>query len=397
MSVINQMLRDLDRRGASTGDGVYHAKDAGGRRLMIVALIVFLAAAVFAAAAVTYAVRKHRAAQAPSEERTEQVQKAESAVAGGGEGKAAAGADDALAAERDAVVNAEPAPLRKPNQGDGASAGTAAAGTAQKPPESAVNSERKRREELAEVLAGPDQELLRDIREREAQGGRGPDGRGPGNGAGAPDAPEKPRGTLSIQVENIPAGKKAELSAKSGDRKVITGELDGAEEDFLDALEAKPRDSAVRMKLASLYFGRGDLRAADELLSKGIALDSSDWRLRGMQAKVRSAAGDRNGALRTLTGFSPEASKETLPYYELESELADGAGDCDSAAAAYRKLWKLAPAESRYGAGLAIAYDRCSQKQAAINTYRKVLKDRKLDPNVRDFAERRLKVLGGKK
>lgn len=202
---------------------------------------------------------------------------------------------------------------------------------------------------------------------------------------------------MSIEVEKLPAGKKAELSAKSGDRKVITGELDGAEEDFLDALEAKPRDSAVRMKLASLYFGRGDLGAADDLLSKGIALDSSDWRLRGMLAKVRSAGGNRSGALTALTGFSPEAAKETLPYYELESELADEAGDCDSAAAAYRKLWKIAPQESRYGAGLAIAYDRCSQKQAAINTYRKVLKDRKLDPNVRDFAERRLRVLGGKK
>ena len=98
-----------------------------------------------------------------------------------------------------------------------------------------------------------------------------------------------------------------------------------------------------------------------------------------------------------LMDVAPEATKETLPYYELESELADEVGDCDSAAAAYRKLWKIAPAETRYGAGLAIAYDRCSQKQAAINTYRKVLKDRKLDPNVRDFAERRLRVLGGKK
>lgn len=32
-----------------------------------------------------------------------------------------------------------------------------------------MSAERKRREELAEVLAGPDRELLRDIREREAQ------------------------------------------------------------------------------------------------------------------------------------------------------------------------------------------------------------------------------------
>ena len=283
----------------------------------------------------------------------------------------------------------EPLP-QKPNSSQGAAAGKNDSAVS----ESAVSAERKRREELAEVLAGPDRALLRDIREREAQSAaKGSDG---SNGASS-DVPEKPRGTLSIQVENLPAGKKAELSAKSGDRKVITGELGGAEEDFQDALAAKPRDSAVRMKLASLYFGRGDLGAADDLLSKGIALDTSDWRLRGMQAKVRSAAGNRAGALKSLTGFSPEATKETLPYYELESELADEVGDCDSAAAAYRKLWKIAPAETRYGAGLAIAYDRCSQKQAAINTYRKVLKDRKLDPNVRDFAERRLRVLGGKK
>lgn len=388
MSVINQMLRDLDRRGASTGDGVYHAKDTGGKRLMIVAFIVFLCAVVFTVAAVIYAVRKHRTEPAPDALKTEQVQKAESAVAA----KDNEESPDVTAAEREAVVNAEPAPLRKPNQ---PSAGAEGKGNSAAASESAVSAERKRREELADVLAGPDQELLRDIREREAQGGsRGADGRG---GAQSGAAPEKPRGTLSIEVEKLPAGKKAELSAKSGDRKVITGELDGAEEDFLDALEAKPRDSAVRMKLASLYFGRGDLGTADDLLSKGIALDSSDWRLRGMLAKVRSAGGNRSGALTALTGFSPEAAKETLPYYELESELADEAGDCDSAAAAYRKLWKIAPQESRYGAGLAIAYDRCSQKQAAINTYRKVLKDRKLDPNVRDFAERRLRVLGGKK
>lgn len=390
MSVINQMLRDLDRRGASTGDGVYHAKDTGGKRLMIIAFIVFLAAAVFTVAAVIYAVRKHRTEPAPDALKTEQVQKAESAVAA----KDNEESPDVTAAEREAVVNAEPAPLRKPNQ---PSAGAEGKGNSAAASESAVSAERKRREELADVLAGPDQELLRDIREREAQGGAKSDITGAGSGAGAADAPEKPRGTLSIEVEKLPAGKKAELSAKSGDRKVITGELDGAEEDFLDALEAKPRDSAVRMKLASLYFGRGDLGAADDLLSKGIALDSSDWRLRGMLAKVRSAGGNRSGALTALTGFSPEAAKETLPYYELESELADEAGDCDSAAAAYRKLWKIAPQESRYGAGLAIAYDRCSQKQAAINTYRKVLKDRKLDPNVRDFAERRLRVLGGKK
>ena len=49
MSVINQMLRDLDRRGAATGDGVYPAKDTGGKRLMLVAIVVFIAAAVFAA------------------------------------------------------------------------------------------------------------------------------------------------------------------------------------------------------------------------------------------------------------------------------------------------------------------------------------------------------------
>lgn len=109
MSVINQMLRDLDRRGAATGDGVYHAKDTGGKRLMLVAIVVFIAAAFFAAAAVTYAVRKHRA-ESPAPEKTEQVERAESAVAAKEEA-----APDATAAEREAVVNAEPAPLRKPN------------------------------------------------------------------------------------------------------------------------------------------------------------------------------------------------------------------------------------------------------------------------------------------
>lgn len=185
-----------------------------------------------------------------------------------------------------------------------------------------------------------------------------------------------------------------ELIAKKlvrAEKAINANELTKAEQLFEEVLIIKPSHKEARKKLAALWFGRKSYQQAVNLLSQGIAIDRQDGELRLLKARIHLTQKQYQAAFTTL---------KALPSYEQEEyqvmlvNVAQQIEQYPSAINAYQVLIKMQPYSGRWHLGLAIVYDKSSQFSLAINEYALALSKTDLSISSAKFAKQRLQALG---
>lgn len=191
------------------------------------------------------------------------------------------------------------------------------------------------------------------------------------------------------QVELTPKqlSAKAQASAKKA---LDSNQLAQALSYYSDALRYTPADKQVRKRVAALYYGKGEVRKAAEMLQKGIAIDADDYILRLSLARMLIKEKQNGVALTVLSALPAHAPVE---YLSLRAVLAQKEQQDELALQSYQQLVELEPESGRWWMGLGIQQERAFNLPQAQTAYRQALTKLGLSSQSQQFIRDRLTLI----
>jgi len=195
---------------------------------------------------------------------------------------------------------------------------------------------------------------------------------------------------LTISRKQLTPEQLVEQKIQQAERAVESNQLKKAEQLFEDVLLISPENQMARKKLAALWYGRQSYQAAHNLLSQGIALSPSDGDYRLMKARIYLSQGQVEFAVNALKALS---NYQNVEYQTLLATSAQQAKQYLVAANAYQMLTELQPDVARWWLGLGVAYDSNSQFEQAVLAYKNVADRSGLSENALLFVRQRLQEL----
>lgn len=175
------------------------------------------------------------------------------------------------------------------------------------------------------------------------------------------------------------------------EKSIKLNDINKAEKLFEEVLIVEPNHKQARKKLAALWFGRKSYQQATNLLSQGISLDRNDAELRKLKARIHLQQGQYKAAYNTLKPLSLLKEQE---YQVMLANVSQQIEQYKSAIQAYEILIDMQAYSGRWHLGLAIVYDKNSQFSSAVTEYALALTKPDLSVASAEFAQQRMQVLG---
>ena len=353
MSVINQMLKDLDRRQQEAeGAAVYVAPvRQQGWWMLVLTLLCTLALGILGWRTWIFWQQSQRASLPAA-----QVEALHTAPA------AAPSSPLAVVATTQAVSSAAPVAKVPAASAESTAARVAPSAAEQVPADEAVLAdEGNPQEALGDETIPSDEELQPDLYAELAAEQSAEE-------APAPAAPRKP-GILKIETVELSDAELATLAERKATTAMAKGRMEEAQDGYYEVLAHDPHNQGAREQLAGLLYGAGRLTEAAQVLEEGLRLDPAQADLRLLLARVAISGGDRQKALDWLTGYQPDIASN-LDYYATWAGLAQELGQPVQASEMYVRLLRQQPDQGRWWLGLGVAEDGQGHRQRALDAYR---------------------------
>ena len=353
MSVINQMLKDLDRRQQEAeGAAVYVAPvRQQGWWMLVLTLLCTLALGILGWRTWIFWQQSQRASLPAA-----QVEVPRTAPA------VAPSAPLAVVATTQAVSSAAPVAKVPAASAESTAARVAPSAAEQVPADEAVLADEGNPEEaLGDETIPSDEELQPDLYAELAAEQSAEE-------APAPAAPRKP-GILKIETVELSDAELATLAERKATTAMAKGRMQEAQDGYYEVLAHDPHNQGAREQLAGLLYGAGRLTEAAQVLEEGLRLDPAQADLRLLLARVAISGGDRQKALDWLTGYQPDIASN-LDYYATWAGLAQELGQPVQASEMYVRLLRQQPDQGRWWLGLGVAEDGQGHRQRALDAYR---------------------------
>ena len=167
-----------------------------------------------------------------------------------------------------------------------------------------------------------------------------------------------------------------------------------AERELNNALSFAPNHVAAIAALARLYLEDAHFDAAQQLLAPALSANAEALELRQLLARTQLNLGRAAEAQQLLAARQPELSAHT-DYYAMLAALEQQLGKHTAAAQHYDELLNVDNSIAPWWLGLALALDNQQQTREAVAAYRRALALTNLPLAARTFAQQRLSVLEG--
>ena len=201
----------------------------------------------------------------------------------------------------------------------------------------------------------------------------------------------EPESKLSISRKQLSAKELVAVKLKQAQQAIEQQQIEKAEALFEEVLLVDEMQHQARKQLAALWFGRQDYNAAVNLLSQGLAIDSNNADFRLMMARIYLGQGFNQQAFDVLTQAN---ANNNVEYQIMLASVAQQLNAYPSAQQAYQRLTQLAPNVGRWWLGLAVAFDSDGKFEQAIESYQKALQQSDLSLSSIEFIKSRLNELG---
>lgn len=207
-------------------------------------------------------------------------------------------------------------------------------------------------------------------------------------------AEPKPPGILAVATTRLSSTELAAKAAKAADEAYQQRRYQQALDSYREALGFDPTRLDWRLRLAELTLASGDLEQTRLVLAEGVSVHPRDVGLRLALANLLREQKKPAEALATLEGVVPAAA-EAVAWYQLRGGLAQQLGQWPLARDSYEQLVLLAPTEARHWLGLGLATDASGDLAGARQAFARALSLPGLSATSRDYLTTRLKQLGG--
>ena len=207
-------------------------------------------------------------------------------------------------------------------------------------------------------------------------------------------AEPKPPGKLAVTTTRMSSTELASKAAKAADEAYQQRRYQQALDSYREALGFEPTRLDWRLRLAELTLASGDLEQTRLVLADGVSFHPRDVGLRLALANLLREQQKPAEALAALEGVVPAAG-EAVAWYQLRGGLAQQLGQWPLARDSYEQLVVLAPTEGRHWLGLGLAADASGDPATARQAFARALSLPGLSATSRDYLTTRLKQLGG--
>lgn len=203
----------------------------------------------------------------------------------------------------------------------------------------------------------------------------------------------KPQASMFVSSRQLTSKELVEQKIEKAEKAINDNNPAKAEALLEEVLILDAKQQQARKKLAALWFGRKSFSDAANLLSQGIALAPENSELRSMQAHIYLQQGKLTQAYNTLTPLDDLVEEE---YQLLLVNISQQINEFDAAIKAYKILLTIQGHNSRWHLGLATVYDKTSQFSLAVSEYHLALQYKGLSQESSNFANQRIQALGAK-
>lgn len=156
--------------------------------------------------------------------------------------------------------------------------------------------------------------------------------------------------------------------------------------------QLEPDNIAAHKKLAAVLYSQNQSIRATAVLEDGIRISPQDPDLRLMLARLLTQNNENNRALTVITPSLPLIGKST-EFLGFRAALAEQLNVHNVAHDDYLQLSSEQPNESRWWLGLGISSERIEARQMALEAYQRVVALNQLGAEVQSFAQQRINQL----
>lgn len=198
---------------------------------------------------------------------------------------------------------------------------------------------------------------------------------------------------VTVQKKLRPLGKKklAEIAYQEGYEFIASGQQAAAENKLLHALDLLATHSKAREMLAVLYLQQQRLAEASQVLTEGMKLLPGHLPFREIYARILMAKNQLPQAITMLNQDAPNLDQQPN-YHALLAGLYQQNQQHEQAAATYLKLIKHNPQQSQWWLGMAISLEKLHKNAEAISAYKKA-RELKLPARLMKYVDSRLQYL----
>ena len=197
---------------------------------------------------------------------------------------------------------------------------------------------------------------------------------------------------MTIKAVTRSPQQQAQLFSQQAESALLAGNKALAKERFQQALQFDKHLDQAREKLAAILYGEQRTQAAVLLLRDGLSLSPEYANFRLMLARIFLQNNDKKQAYYYLKPYRPQIT-EQFDYYAMLAGLAQHLGDLDVALSAYRQLTIADPNRAKWWLGLGISADKLGQTELALRSYQQAQTMGQLSPASRDYIDDRVSKL----
>lgn len=209
-------------------------------------------------------------------------------------------------------------------------------------------------------------------------------------GSVAANSAEPAAESVMIEQVDMSADKLAEKAISRATKAMDSNDFQTAVAAYSEALRYTPNNESVRQKLAALYYGKGEVRKAFDLMQRGIELNPEGESLRIALSKLLIKEQQTEAALTPLAYLPAKVSVE---YLSLRAAVAQKVKQNEIALESYQKLTEKETNNGRWWLGLAIQQERSFLLEEAKASYQNALTKVGVSIQSQAFIRNRLDVL----
>lgn len=170
-------------------------------------------------------------------------------------------------------------------------------------------------------------------------------------------------------------------------------EWSAAEESFDQALTLNPKLLDARLRLIGLLQQQMQLDKAEHLLQQSLQLNPENPDLRKVYARLMLKDQRFSTAIKLLKSEPVPAVASDLEYHALLAALFQESKQFEAASQVYGYLLQVRPQAALWWMGLAISQEQLGKSEQARNAYQRAINLPGLRPELRNYIQSRLQVL----
>lgn len=199
-------------------------------------------------------------------------------------------------------------------------------------------------------------------------------------------------GNVNKTIRPLTIEQQAQMAFQDAVKMLGRGDELGAQQKLEKALSIEPAHMRARETLSALLLNTGRVSEAAETLSEGLRLRPASAALAKLYARVLVDQGDNDVAVAVLERARPMVAADP-EYYSLLAVLYRGVGKHAQASQVYQQMLQVRPGVAVWWMGLALSEDAMGSSAKALEAYQRAQRSGGLKAEVLKYVQSRIAAL----